>query len=113
MLQVNPVRCQHDQIDPDLPGIAHDLRGAVAEDDLLPSGHPVRFNRVAEPREVVAGRLFAAGVERPVFRRPHLADHLDDVEEGHLAVVRLRETCGDWKSWHSTRTRTARWSLAG
>jgi hypothetical protein len=64
ILQVDAVRFQHDQIDPDLPGIAHNLRGAVAEDDLLPSGHLACFKIVAEPREVVAGRLFEAVVER-------------------------------------------------
>jgi hypothetical protein len=33
---------------------------------------------VAEPREVVACSLFEAGVEIPVFRRPHLGGHLPD-----------------------------------
>jgi hypothetical protein len=99
ILQVNPVRFQHDQIDPGLPGIAHNLRGAVAEHDFLPSGHPVRFKRMAEPCEVVAGHLFEAGVKFPVFRRPQLTDHLDDVQECDLSAVLLRETCGDLKRW--------------
>jgi hypothetical protein len=95
VLQVDPVRCQHDEISPHLRGIAHNLRGAVAEDDLLPAGHPTLFQRVAEPREVVVGPPFEAGVEFSVFRRSHLTDHLDDVEECHLSVVLLHETCGD------------------
>jgi hypothetical protein len=99
ILQVDAMRFQDDEIDPGLSGIAHNLRGAVAEDDLLPSGHPVRFKRVAEPREVVAGQLFEAIVELPVFRRPHLADHLDNVEEYDFSVVLLRETCGDVERW--------------
>jgi hypothetical protein len=71
----------------------------VAEDDLLPSAHPTRFKSVAEPREVVAGRLFEAVVKITVFFRAHLSDHLDDMQERHLSIVLLRETCGDIERW--------------
>jgi hypothetical protein len=54
---------------------------------------------VAEPREVVACSLFEAGVELPVFRRPHLGDHLDDVQECDLPVIPRREACGDVERW--------------
>ena len=47
ILQIDPMRLQHDEIDPGFHGIAHNLRGAVAEDDLLPSGYRAFFKRAA------------------------------------------------------------------